>query len=140
MTSSLTALRLDRISLNVSDLSAATAFYAEALGFESSPAVDADARLAGLMGARSLRTVLLRRGQQRLELALVDPPGAPYPADSRSNDLWFQHARSLRTISPRLMLGSPGFPSRPSRKAARRRCPAASSPSNSATPTGIRLS
>ncbi len=91
MTTGPTALRLDRIGINVSDLAAATAFYIAALGFEASPAVDADSRLAGLIGARALRTVLLRRGQQRLELALVDPPGAPYPADSRSNDLWFQH-------------------------------------------------
>jgi catechol 2,3-dioxygenase-like lactoylglutathione lyase family enzyme len=91
MTLGQAVLRLDRIGINVSDLPAATAFYTGALGFEASPAVDADARLAGLIGARALRTVMLRRGQQRLELAQVDPPGAAYPADSRSNDLWFQH-------------------------------------------------
>lgn len=86
-----TALRLDRVSLNVADLAAATAFYVGALGFEAAPAVDADPRLAGLLGARTLRVVLLRRGQQCLELAMLDPPGASYPADSHSNDLWFQH-------------------------------------------------
>ncbi len=91
MTTEATALRLDRVSLNVADLAAATAFYVGALGFEAAPAVDADSRLAGLLGARTLRLVLLRRGQQCLELAMLDPPGSSYPADSRSNDLWFQH-------------------------------------------------
>ena len=79
MTAGPTAQRLDRISINVSDLAAATTFYTGALGFEASPAVDADARLAALFGARALRTVLLRRGRQRLELALADPPGVPTP-------------------------------------------------------------
>ncbi len=91
MTAGPTALRLDRISLNVSDLAAATAFYTGALGFEAAPAADADPCLANLLGARAMRVVVLRRGRQRLELAMSDPPGASYPADSRSNDLWFQH-------------------------------------------------
>lgn len=90
MTIGATALRLDRVSLNVADLAAAR-FYAAALGFEAAPAVDADPRLANLLGAHALRVVLLRRGQQRLELAMFDPPGTLYPADSRSNDHWFQH-------------------------------------------------
>jgi catechol 2,3-dioxygenase-like lactoylglutathione lyase family enzyme len=91
VTSRTTALRLDRISLNVADLAAATAFYVGAFGFEATPAVDADPRLADLLGARALRVVLLRRGRQRLELARFDPQGPLYPADSRSDDLWFQH-------------------------------------------------
>jgi catechol 2,3-dioxygenase-like lactoylglutathione lyase family enzyme len=85
------ALRLDRNSLNVADLAAAVEFYTQALGFEATAAVDADSRLASLLGARALRVVLMRRGAQRLELAMFDPPGAAYPAGSRSNDLWFQH-------------------------------------------------
>jgi catechol 2,3-dioxygenase-like lactoylglutathione lyase family enzyme len=91
MTTGATALLLDRVSLNVADLTAATAFYTEALDFIATPAVDADPRLVNLFGARTLRVVLLRRGQQRLELAMFDPPGASYPSHSRSNDLWFQH-------------------------------------------------
>ena len=31
------------------------------------------------------------RGHQALELCACDPPGAPMPPGSRSNDLWFQH-------------------------------------------------
>ena len=91
MTTRTAALRLDRVSLNVADLTAAAAFYTEALGFEAATAVDADPRLAELLGARAFHITLMRRGQQRLELAMFDPPGASYPADSRSNDLWFQH-------------------------------------------------
>lgn len=87
----MTALRLDRISLNVADLAAATAFYTDALGFEAAPAANADPHLASLLGTRKLRTTLMRRGRQWLELAMSDPPGVSYPADSRSNDLWFQH-------------------------------------------------
>ncbi|HEY5207516.1 MAG TPA: VOC family protein [Roseiarcus sp.] len=91
MTSRAIALRLDRVSLNVADLPLATAFYVGALGFEATPAVDADPALAILLGVRTLRVVLLRRGRERLELATFDPPGPPYPTDSRSDDLWFQH-------------------------------------------------
>lgn len=91
MTGRATALGLDRVSLNVADLGAAAAFYVGACGFEATPEFDADPRLAHLLGARALRAVLLRRGRQRLELAAFDPPGPLYPADSRSNDLWFQH-------------------------------------------------
>ena len=36
-----TALRLDRVSLNVADLAAATALYVGAFGCEATPAVDA---------------------------------------------------------------------------------------------------
>ena len=58
---------------------------------------DADAYcgLVGLAGAR-LRRLILAIGEERLELSeVLDPgphrPGRPVPADSRSNDLWFQH-------------------------------------------------
>jgi catechol 2,3-dioxygenase-like lactoylglutathione lyase family enzyme len=91
MTARPTALRLDRISRNVGDLAAATAFYTEALGFNAQPSREADPALAALFGVRALRLVLLQRGRQRLELSACDPPGAHYPPGSRSDDLWFQH-------------------------------------------------
>ena len=84
-------LRLLRVSLTVADLSAATTFYEGALGFAAAPSVEADPVLAHLLGAERLRTMQLTRGGQILELAAFDPAGAPYPADSRSNDGWFQH-------------------------------------------------
>ena len=85
------ALQLDRIGFNVSDLSAATAFYTRALGFAATPAYDADPALASLFGIRALRLVRLHRGRQVLELSACDPPGASYPANRHRNDIWFQH-------------------------------------------------
>jgi catechol 2,3-dioxygenase-like lactoylglutathione lyase family enzyme len=81
-----------RVSLTVADLTAAEAFYTEALGFVRASVVShADTALAILLGARRIRILWLRRGNQILELAEFDPPGAPYKRDSCSNDLWFQH-------------------------------------------------
>lgn len=85
------ALALLRVSLTACDLSRLAAFYVEALGFSASPERRTDDAMAALLGARAIRTVLLRRGEQELEVCEFDPPGDPYPADSRSDDLWFQH-------------------------------------------------
>lgn len=69
------------------------------LGFQQLAAsehdADATCALVGLAGAR-LRRQILAIGEERLELTeVLDPgphrPGRPVPADSRSNDLWFQH-------------------------------------------------
>ncbi len=83
--------RLLRVGLTVADLPAAAAFYQGALGFTAGPVEDCDPALARLLGARRIQTVRLVRGAQEMELAAFDPPGAPYPAERRSNDLWFQH-------------------------------------------------
>lgn len=81
-----------RISLTVSDLAAMTAFYVEALGFVvARPPRPAEPVMTELFGVRALQSVLLHRGHQCLELVACDPPGAPYPPGSRSNDAWFQH-------------------------------------------------
>lgn len=74
--------------MNVADLPAAIAFYEAALGFSASPIGPGD---APLLGVQAVRRALLRRGGQCLELTECDPPGAPYPEGSASNDLWFQH-------------------------------------------------
>ena len=86
-----TAHRLDRIGLNVRDLDAATAFYVEALGFTAATPRDADPAMARLLGAQTMQVARMGRGRQVMELAATDPPGAPYPPDSHSNDAWFQH-------------------------------------------------
>ena len=86
------ALRLLRISLTVRNLAAAGKWYADALGFgriEHDRA--ADPAVVMLLGAGAIRTTLMQRGNQFLELAAFDPPGAGYPPGSHSNDLWFQH-------------------------------------------------
>ena len=50
----------------------------------------ADAELLGLSHAR-VRETVMRLGEQEIALIAVDPPGRPYPAESTSTDLWFQH-------------------------------------------------
>jgi catechol 2,3-dioxygenase-like lactoylglutathione lyase family enzyme len=83
-----------RISLNVADLSRAKAFYRDALGFAPASEEAADPKwirlLAGEEGLRA-RTARLRLGGEELDLVAFDPPGAEYPRDSTSADLWFQH-------------------------------------------------
>ena len=86
------ALRLLRISLTVRDIAAAGRFYADALGFDCvEQARAADPAVVMLLGACAIRTTLMRHSNQFLELAAFDPPGAGYPPDSHSNDMWFQH-------------------------------------------------
>jgi catechol 2,3-dioxygenase-like lactoylglutathione lyase family enzyme len=47
--------------------------------------------LEGVFGAR-MRIVRMQLGNEHLDLTqYLAPPGRPIPADSRSNDLWFQH-------------------------------------------------
>jgi catechol 2,3-dioxygenase-like lactoylglutathione lyase family enzyme len=46
--------------------------------------------LLGLPGAH-LRERVMRLGGDEIALVQIHPPGAPYPAGSRSDDLWFQH-------------------------------------------------
>jgi len=60
----------------VADLDAAEVFYCAALGFRCVH-----------RGAE----VVLELGRETLALRRADPAATAYPADSRSNDLWFQH-------------------------------------------------
>ncbi|MEO8714139.1 MAG: VOC family protein, partial [Acetobacteraceae bacterium] len=78
----MTALRLLRVGRTVTDLSRAGAFYREALGFTVGEIVEADPGWAEMLGGPGtrVRTLRLRLGDQELELAEFDPPGAPYPA------------------------------------------------------------
>ena len=87
-------LCLLRISRTVPDLDQAAAFYREALDFRVIDAATPGAAWGELMGVAGARgaSVRLRLGEQELELVAFDPPGNPYPADSGSADLWFQHA------------------------------------------------
>ena len=90
----MTARHLRLISLTVGDLDRAVAFYTRALTFEVLTEElregEAFARLMGIAGARA-RACTLRLGAERVELLAFETPGAAYPADSRSPDLWFQH-------------------------------------------------
>ena len=85
--------RVRRFALVVSDLVASELFLDEAFDFvtvERSAKDPAYATLLGLPDVEVRRT-LMRLGDQEVMLLAFDPPGAPYPADSTSTDLWFQH-------------------------------------------------
>jgi catechol 2,3-dioxygenase-like lactoylglutathione lyase family enzyme len=87
------ATRIVRISRVVADLERALAFYRDGLGFRvvsHGPGDPALPALLGLPGA-TIEEAVLRLGAEEIALVRFDPPGAPYPAGSRSDDLWFQH-------------------------------------------------
>lgn len=86
------ARRVARVDFTATDLARTRRFY-EALGFSAlgTAAVDpAELALLGLPGARGER-LTMALGAQEVSFAAFDPPGRPYPADSTSTDLWFQH-------------------------------------------------
>ena len=85
--------RIMRISRVVADLDRAVSFYRDGLGFRLAsrgPGDPAVAAQLGLPGA-PMEEAVLHLGKEEVALVRFDPPGAPYPPDSRSNDLWFQH-------------------------------------------------
>jgi catechol 2,3-dioxygenase-like lactoylglutathione lyase family enzyme len=86
---------VDSIGITVNDLDRAVDFYTSVLGFErlaeSEVTGEQYERLYGVFGLR-LRTATLRLGDERIELMeFLAPRGRPIPADSKSNDGWFQH-------------------------------------------------
>lgn len=88
-----TARCIAGLGLTSADAEALAEFYL-ALGFErvglelrGGPAF---AHLSHLPHAQA-RVVLLRLGEERLELATFERAGRPYPPDGASNDPWFQH-------------------------------------------------
>jgi catechol 2,3-dioxygenase-like lactoylglutathione lyase family enzyme len=85
-----------RVGMTVSDLDEAVEFYSQVLNFEIISDVEVFGseyeRLQGVFGAR-VRIVQMRLGDEVIELSeYLTPRGKPIPVDSRSNDLWFQHA------------------------------------------------
>src|SRR6266849_7047049 len=83
------------VGMVVSDMDRSVDFYSEVLTFEKVSDVEVSGadyeHLEGLFGVR-IRVVRMRLGGEILELTeFLTPPGRPIPADSRSNDRWFQH-------------------------------------------------
>lgn len=86
---------VESIGLTVSDLERSVAFFRDVLTFEllgeeehSGPVHEA---LEGVFGLRT-RVARMRLGGEEIELTqYLAPEGRPIPADSRSNDAWFQH-------------------------------------------------
>lgn len=89
------ALEIKGIVLTVSDLERSVAFYENGLQFKKvSERLIAGSefdRATGVFGTR-VRSASLRLGSEGIELQqYLSPAGQPIPADSRANDLWFQH-------------------------------------------------
>lgn len=83
------------IGLTVADLDRSVAFFHDVLGFEKRAEIevagDALEHLEGVFGAR-VRRATLQLGAESIELSeYLAPRGRPIPADSSSNDRWFQH-------------------------------------------------
>ncbi len=83
------------VGMTVSDMDRSVEFYSKVLAFEK--VADEEVwgtefeRLQGLFGLR-MRVVRMRLGDEFIELMeYLAPKGRPIPADSRSNDHWFQH-------------------------------------------------
>jgi catechol 2,3-dioxygenase-like lactoylglutathione lyase family enzyme len=85
---------IDRFTLVVSDLDRAEADYVTTLGcrVEQRAGIEPSlTRVLNIPGARGRRSSL-RLGRERIELLeFTDSAGRPYPPDSTSTDLWFQH-------------------------------------------------
>ncbi len=83
------------IGIVVGDLDREMAFFTQTLAFERVATLevsgDSVERLTGVFGARC-RVARLRLGDEIVELTqYLAPEGRAIPADSRSNDRWFQH-------------------------------------------------
>jgi len=86
---------VDAIGITVSDMDRAADFYSKVLTFEkvsdTEVAGENYEHLEGVFGLR-IRVVRMRLGHEFIELTeYLAPKGRPIPADSRSNDRWFQH-------------------------------------------------
>lgn len=86
---------VDAIGITVSDVDRAVEFFSRVLSFEKVSETEVwgpeHERLHGVFGMRT-RTVRMRLGDEFIELTeYLTPQGRPIPADSRSNDRWFQH-------------------------------------------------
>jgi catechol 2,3-dioxygenase-like lactoylglutathione lyase family enzyme len=84
------------LAFTVADASRSAAFLRDVLDFEPAGDVeragDAVERQTGVFGTR-LRVVTMRLGEERIELhEFLAPRGRPFPAGTRANDRWFQHA------------------------------------------------
>ena len=88
------ATSVESVGMTVSDMDRAVEFYS-ALTFQKVSDVDVLGdefeHLESVFGAR-MRIVRMQLGNEFIDLTqYLAPPGRPIPADSRSNDLWFQH-------------------------------------------------
>jgi catechol 2,3-dioxygenase-like lactoylglutathione lyase family enzyme len=116
----MTLPHIDSFGFTTGDAEASAAFFETCLGFRRmGKAVVLEggpyAQLVGLPGAR-LKLLRLGIGAEVLELTEVlalapgTRPGRPVPADSRSNDRWFQHGcLVVNDMAAALALLQPAF-------------------------------
>ena len=86
---------VDSVGITVSDADRSAEFFSKVLNFEKisdiEVAGDEYEQLVGVFGVR-MRIVRMRLGDETIVLTeYLAPKGRPIPADSRSNDHWFQH-------------------------------------------------
>lgn len=86
---------VESVGMTVEDMDRSVAFYRDVLTFRKVSDVEVAGedyeRLQGIFGLR-LRIVRLKLGEETITLTeYLTPKGRPVPADSRSNDRWFQH-------------------------------------------------
>jgi len=85
---------IDRVTLIVSDLARAEEDYVRTFGCRVEQRGDIEPSMIRVLCIRQARgrRSLLRLGRERIELLeFTDMTGRPYPPDSTSTDLWFQH-------------------------------------------------
>src|SRR6058998_1897270 len=90
-----TVVALDSVGLTVSDIDRSVDFFSKVLSFEKVSDKEIFGseyeHLQGLFGVRA-RVVRMKLGDESIELTeYLTPKGRSIPADSRSNDRWFQH-------------------------------------------------
>jgi catechol 2,3-dioxygenase-like lactoylglutathione lyase family enzyme len=86
---------VDAIGMTVADMDRSLEFYTNVLSFEKISDVEVTGteyeQLQGVFGVR-MRVARLKLGEEAIELTeYLAPHGKPFPADSRSDDRWFQH-------------------------------------------------
>ncbi|MGH7794800.1 MAG: VOC family protein [Candidatus Binatia bacterium] len=86
---------IDAAGMTVADMDRSVDFFSRVLSFEKIADVEVHGReyekLQGVFGLR-MRVVRMKLGAETIELTqYLAPEGRPIPADSRSNDHWFQH-------------------------------------------------
>src|SRR6266700_1391957 len=93
--SSAQVIAVGPIQMTVADMDRSVDFYSRVLRFETTSDTEIAGEnvehLFGVFGAR-VRVVRMKLGDESIELIqFLAPRGRAIPADSRSNDLWFQH-------------------------------------------------
>ena len=86
---------VDSVAMTVSDMDRSVDFYSRVLSFEKVYDVELAGggyeHLEGVFGLR-MRVARMQLGTEFIELTeYLAPKGRPVPANSRSNDRWFQH-------------------------------------------------